>query len=178
MPVLRGYSVGVAIRQSAATVASSLVWSLLNTSLTKTLFIRRITMNVLFDGTGAPSSALYNMGRHRTGTPTGGVATPAALRDDKNPASQTLVQVLDTGITPVATPDAAKILAMSVPRGTSGGSCYYNFEWPTLPDEGDGDGISIAPGVGLGIYLGAIAVIGDGLVGSVEWDEQPIRGQY
>jgi hypothetical protein len=184
MPILRGYTVGVAIRQSAASAPGTLVWSLLNGDSKKTLYIRRITMNVIFDGAAGASTAVYFLARYRGGIPTGGAGVVAGKRDDSTVSFAgavgiAVIRQLDSGLgVGGTTPDAAQLLTMAVPRGTTGGSCYYNFEWPTKPDEGAGDGLDLAPGIGFGLYLGATSVIGDGLVGSIEWDEQPQRPQY
>lgn len=182
MPIIRSYTLPVQVRQTAATAASTIVWSMRNLSVTpRTIFIRRIFVNVMFDGTPAASQSSYQPIRFRGATPTGGNALTVFKNnfDDSTAGAASVVtdaRFVDTGLTIAGvTFDGAS----AVPSASFGcqranaTSQQYVMDWPGYDAVGFNgrEPFRIKSQDGLAFMLGNTAVIGDGIQGWVEWDE-------
>src|SRR3990167_1796754 len=97
-PPAGGYLLPIRVRQTAAT-ASGTVWSMRALTAGKKVYVRRIVVNCMFDGTAAASTSQYNLLRFRTATPTAGTALTVVKRDTADPTSiVTDARFLDTGL--------------------------------------------------------------------------------
>jgi hypothetical protein len=163
----------ILIRQSAASVANTLVWSLFNPDNSGVVArIRAIRLMMLFDGT-SPGAQGRNVLVYRTGglsAPTAGTALTPTKKRTADAASVCDVRFLDTGLTTSLTKMGDPFGRFNLPMDTTGK--FVLAEWPyetglrrlTSPME-------LREMEGIGIYLGDTAVIGQGLCGYVEWDE-------
>jgi hypothetical protein len=172
--VIRGYNLPIAIRQTAASAADSVVWSMRNLGPGKSrraIAIRRISVNVMFDGVAAASQSQYKLCRFRDATPTIGTAlTVVKQNTDDTDSIVTDARFLDTGLTVAGVTFDAAMQIMGAPRQV-GACAQYVREWPGIMS-GQGSGaLIIKPDDGLCLRLGVAAVIGDGIQGFIEWDE-------
>lgn len=177
MPQIRGYQLPIAVRQTAATAAAACVWAMRNLGIpNRPIALRRLAVNVMFDGTPAASQSQYQLARFRTVTPSLGTALTVVKQNTDDAASVvTDARFLDTGLTIAGVAFDTAAMSMGAPRQVGAG-CQYVREWPGIMD-GQGSGaFIIKPTDGLCILLGATAVIGDGIQGAIEWDE--IGGSY
>lgn len=93
--------VPVKVRQTATTAAAAVVWGLYNSSSTKIVHVRRLWLEMFFDGTSAATSMEYEMGR-MTGITTfsgGTLVTPMHKLSSQSGAQVSAARVLDTGLT-------------------------------------------------------------------------------
>lgn len=183
MPTIRSYTLPIQVRQTATTAAGALVWAMRNLGVPgRVIYLRRLAVNVLFDGTGAASQSSYQPVRFRGATPTGGVAlTPFKPNfEDATLGAASVVtdaRVLDTGLTVAGVTfdgGATQIPAASFgcQRG-SGPSAQYLLDYPGYDATGFNcrEPVRLKLGDGLALALGQVAVIGDGIQGLIEWDE-------
>lgn len=183
MPVIRSYMLPIQVRQTATTAANSMVWAMRNLGTPgRVLYLRRLSVNVMFDGTSAASQSSYQPVRFRGATPSGGTPITVAKTnfEDASLGAASVVtsaQFLDTGLAVAgvtfdggATPVPAA--SFGVQRGT-GPSCGYLWDYPGYDSVGFNgrEPFRIKNQDGLALILGATAVIGDGIQGWVEWDE-------
>jgi hypothetical protein len=171
--MLRSFSLPVNILQSAATAAASLVWAMRNTDPYRAAYIRRAVLNVMFNGTAAATSSAYQFVRFRTATPTTGTAlVPIPVNGQgASPAIASIVgdaRFLDTGLAIVGVTFDASFGSMGNPRSVTGTVTQYPRDF----GDGQDDLFVLPPGDGLGIILGATAVVGDGIQGHVDWYER------
>lgn len=171
MSQVRNFKLPIAIRQTAATAAASVVWAMRNLG-GRVIAVRRVGVNAMFDGTAAASSSQYQLARFRTATPTAGAAlTVVKANTDDGATTVTDARVLDTGLTPGAMTFDAAMCSMGAPRQV-GACAQYVWEWsPGDPQAPAARPLLIKPQDGLCILVGVTAVIGDGLQGMIEWDE-------
>lgn len=170
----RRYTLPVAIRQTAATSAGELVWAATNTSAAVVVKVKGICLAVGFDGTGAATTSRYDLCRYRstgnaTGAPEGGtvLAEISKRGDGGTTFSIGDSRYLDTGLD-VA--DAVGPPIWSTAFDTPLAYCGHPRRAGSIPFEWE-ELIEIKPGDGLGIRLGATAVIGDSLRGLVYFEE-------
>lgn len=178
MSQVRGYQLPIFIRQTAASIAGVVVWSMRNLgpgTQRRPLYLRRFQVNVMFDGTPAASQAQYQLKRFRTATPTAGTAVTVVKQNTDDGATVvTDARFLDTGLTVAGVVSDAPIMTMGGPRAL--GSTWYGREWPGMLSAQGSGALIIKPDDGLLIDLGQAAVIGDGIQGWMEWDE--VGGNY
>ncbi len=170
-PVPQGaYVIPVNIRASAATVASTL-WAMRN-GATRNVNIRRIRLNAYFDGTPAASLAQYALKRFSAATPTGGgsILTSIAKKKTTMPASTIAdARFVDTGLTVAGVTFETGNITFGNPRqnGAAGG-IMIDFD---VGGEENFESFVLAPSEGLAIQSLATAVIGDSIIGYIEFDE-------
>lgn len=167
------FALPVNIRQTATTAANALVWAKRNKSPNKAIYLRRVTLNAVFDGVAAVSTSAYQLVRISGADPSAGTnltvlgvntggATPAIA------SSVTYAQFLDTGLTVAGVTIGAPFGVVGAPRAP-GSIAQLPIEWGEPNDARSR--FLLLPGEGLGIQLGATAVVGDGLQGGIEWFE-------
>lgn len=173
MPNIRGYRLPIALRQTAASVANSVVWAMRNLGIpNRPVWLRRLQVNASFDGTAAASTSEYQLQRFRTATPSGGAALTVVKHNTDDGASViTYAEVLDTGLTVAGVDFDTSGLAIGAPRQV-GASSQFDFEWEGLAAGGANSGMFIVkPTDGICLRLGVAAVIGDALRGYIYWEE-------
>jgi hypothetical protein len=157
----------IAVRQTAATAATAVVWAMRNTDVTKSVRVRKVYVSCGFDGAAEATTQDYQVCKFDTATPTGGTAVVPVPKTTTMPAScVTDARVLDTGLTKGSMSVKNPMTDFGVQRqvGARG-----HFE---TKDEGpDREEIILAPGEGLCIVLALVSVIGDSIRGFVEWAE-------
>lgn len=176
MPMLRGYMLPIAVVQSAATASPATVWAMRNTSARRLVYLRQAVVNVMFTGTAAATMSQYQFVRFRTATPTGGSALTVFESNATDPSASTVTDArfVDTGLTVAGMTFDAPLAYAGAPRQL-GASAQYVFDWePAIASEPSP--VVLAPGEGLCIQLGVAAVIGDSIMGYVEWNEMGTLG--
>ncbi len=154
-------------RLTAIIAANSAIWTMRNTD-TKTIRILDIEIHSAFDGTAVSTSALYNIVRFNTATPTGGTAmtvikasndfSNSAITDARyNPAAALTVTsvVFETPLAGISNPRQVNSTSYIHLKGNE--IVYNTFE--------------LASGEGLAIRLGVDSVVGDVISGYVRWME-------
>jgi hypothetical protein len=184
MPILRGYSVPVAVFHAGTPALGTVVWALRNLNgitvgtVPKSLFLRKLLLNTSFSGVAAATLQFFNLHRIRAATPTGGTAIIPVKRLSSNPSpSQVDCRQTDAGLVVAGvTVDTIPFQSMLSPR-QNGASTQNADDWQVPPDE-DAEGFEIPSGDGIAIVLFAAAVAGDAISGFIEYDEQPTRGHF
>ncbi len=170
-PVPQGsYFIPVNIRASAATAAAT-IWAMRN-GTTRNIFIRRAHLMTAFDGTPAASLAQYTLRRFSAATPTGGgsILTSIAKKRTSMPSSTIIdARFVDTGLTVAGVSFDAPGISFGAPRQNGAcGDFQMNFD---VGGDENFDCLVLAPSEGLAIQTLVTAVIGDGLIGYIEFDE-------
>lgn len=176
MATIRGYMLPIAFRQTAATAADSTLWAMRNLGVNRAVYIRRLVLNVTFDGVAAASTSQYEVRRFRTATPTGGTALTVVKKNTNDAASAiTDARFVDTGLTVVGVAYDAPSVTVGAPRAAAA-IVQGMYEWPGM-SSGQGSGAFVlAENDGLCIRNGLVTVIGDAVTGWIEWDE--VGGRY
>jgi hypothetical protein len=169
-------SVPISLRMSTATTSTT--WLLANYSTTAKIYITNINLTAFFDGTAAATDAKWVVNKVtncRGATGTGGVAPiPFAKYTSKNaPIAQSIN--LDAGIgltsvgpiaittTPLFTLIAGRVLQ------TTTLFQYQSFVWSS--EESPSKAIELGRNELLTISTGVVSVIGDNLIGTVQYYE-------
>lgn len=165
------YMANVNIRQTAATIAGTTVWAMLNSG-TLTAFLRHIRVAVSFDGTASAATTLrYEIERFTVATPSGGtLITPVKKRNSYPSPSVGNVRFLDTGVTMTSAVFESPFHTIGVPASPTGQSVEQDLDFETTNERYAP--LEIAVNEGLCIRLSTAAVIGMGLKGSISWDER------
>lgn len=161
------YVAPINMRATGGVAANSTIWSI-RAGGTTPLNIRRIVLFAAFDGTAASSSAIYELMRFDTATPSGGTPITAVPLDLGSAASTaaniqqspTMAALTVTGVnfhTPLMTGAAC-------PRGATGSVVAEEYAFEEAP-------IVLRANEGLAIQISAAAVAGDVLGGFIEWEE-------
>lgn len=163
------YFTAFTIQQSAATAVNSTVFTMRNAAAsTKTVYIERMSAMMGFNPTNpvTRTQQTYVFQRFSAATPTGGTALTAAQGNSADAASQiTDIRFLDTGLTTTGVTFVANNFTMMACDTTQG---IFGFEeLLTSPSA-----ISLAPGEGIAIRLGVVAVTGQTLSCNLAWREQ------
>lgn len=171
--MIAGYFLPINVRQSAPTAANAKVWAMRNGAPAGTLcLVREIVLAMTFDGTAAAGTSLrYDLGRFNGADPTGGALLTPIKRDNTQGASVvTVARVADTGLGVVGAVIEGAFATLLLPASVTGGQRQAAFSASVAVDR---DPLFVlAPGEGIGIALGATAIVGQGLSGWVRWDEQ------
>lgn len=174
MATVRGYTLPLFIRQTSTN--GGVVWAMRNLGQ-KAIYVRRIMVNVLFDGTTTPSQSQYQLSRFRTATPTAGTAQTVIKRNTSSAASVvTDARFSDLGLTQGGMVIDTPMLSMGAPR-TPGACAQYLYDWPAFLTDTTREPMIVPALDGLCLVLGVVAVIGDGIQGLIEWDEAGGAGQ-
>lgn len=165
------YALPVNIRQTAATVANSTVWTMRN-GASKKMFLRRILLQILFDGTAAAATTLkYMLARFSAATPTGGTALTAVKMQSTFPATTLAdARFLDTGLTTTGITFETEWATLAIPASVTNGVVHVPI--PFIGSNEAKEPFVLAPNEGLAIRLQNAAVIGQGISGSIHWDER------
>lgn len=178
--MIRAFSLPIFVRQTAATVAGKAVWAMRNLGKYP-LYVRRLYWGACFDGTPAASQSAYFLQHISVATPSGGTNMVVAA---KNPADTsvptalvsmvTYAQFLDTGLT-----DAGVVYGIPAGGVLSTVGCQrqvasaiaFDIDYETSNSRRL-DSLIVPPLFGLAITLGLVAVIGDGIRGQIDWEEE------
>lgn len=175
-PSRGSYVANVLLRQSAATAANTIVWSLFNASATVRCYIRSIRLQMLFDGTAAAgTSRAYYLQRIATAAPSAGTAITPAEKRSADAASIADVRFLDTGLTVgamtvVGTAGTDSFARICLPISVTGVVQYFPIPLHIMAERLIAP-IELVQNEGIGIFLNEATTIGVGLCGAVEWDE-------
>lgn len=169
MATTRSYSLTVVVRQTAASVPGTTIWTMYNGG-SRIIRLRRVMLNVQFDGAGAASDSLYGLVRFRGAVPTLGGAL-GVIKNNQSAGASTVTdaRLLDTGLTVAGISFDGPFIGMSCPR-TAGATAQYKVDWPAIA-QSPLEPMIIVPLDGLAITLSNTAVIGDSISGMIEWDE-------
>ena len=159
------YSLPISIRQSAATSANQVVWTMRNNAASpKIVMIERINLSMSFDA-GTPltrTSLRYELVRFNSATPTGGTSISPIMMDSNSPATfVTDARYLDTGLTTSGISFENAFGSVGCPA-SDGATATYSRDMP----------IKLGAGEGLAIRLNVAAVTGQGLFGEIIWSER------
>ena len=159
------YSLPVSLRQSTATAANTVVWTMRNNSISpKIVVIEKISLAMSFDA-GTPvtrTSLRYEFVRFNSATPTGGTQISPILMVSNAPATMiTDARFLDTGLTTTGLVFENAFASVGCPASDGATASYYR----DIP-------IKLAAGEGLAIRLNVAAVAGQGLFGEIIWSER------
>lgn len=158
------------IRQTATTAAQSTVWYL-NAAGALGLYIRRLVLQVGFDGTAAASTVRYDLLRYGTAVCSGGIAITPIKKSTANATATTATAgFADTGVTVTSVVFETAFATLACPISVTSRSSVYPINLVT-PAQRFGE-IVIASGQGLAIQLTVTAVVGQTITGYVEWDEK------
>jgi hypothetical protein len=160
----------ISVRATAATAAPATIWAMRNGG-TRTLYIRKILLQAVFDGTPAGSEASYAIKRFTAATPSGGTAISPIKKRSSYPVSTLAdARFLDTGLTVAGVTFENAAINFGGPR-QNGAACEYNMSFDMGGNE-NYDCFVLAPNEGLAIQLANAAVIGDSIQGHLEYDER------
>lgn len=168
----------VVIRQTAATVAATIVWALWNpTASVKTIHVRSINLALFFDGVAAATLMKYELLKLTgvTAFSAGTALTPVHKRTSLSGALVGQAKVLDTGFTLTggAAQQAIQIGAQGRVTQTVTAFSQSIVQMLAANERGtvNAMAIELAAQEALAIRLNATAVIGDNCVGYVETAE-------
>jgi hypothetical protein len=170
MADLNAFFLPVKVRQTAATAAVATVWTMRNTHATKAVLVKQIIL-APFSDAAAPGQIAYELCRFTAATPTGGAALiPIQMRTSSAWVSAiTDARVLDTGLTVAGVTFETAFAAISAGGLASGGSPFLLDMTDSLRMFG---GLEFLAGEGLAIRLTVVSTIGQGIAGSIFWDER------
>lgn len=173
MPALGSFMARINVRQTAASVADSVVYALWNpTGATRTILVRSIRLQLFFDGTAAATLMKYKLFKATgmTAYGTGTAVTAMAKRTSLTATGQP--RVLDTGMTLTGATGHVDFDEVTQGRVTQTTTVFSStLREAGLNDFGEAP-LELAAGEVLGIRLGAAAVIGDNCIGTIMWDER------
>ena len=160
------YSVGVYIRQTAASAAGTMIFAMRNDpNSTANVYIDSINFVLSFDS-GTPlgrSTQVYNIIRFFSATPTGGsTPTVANLLTGQAVTNVTDVRFLDTGLTTTGVTTGAPFTKLAIPASDGATNSYERQDIPFV----------LVPGEGLCITLATAAVVGQSIAGEITWTER------
>lgn len=169
------YIAGAAIRHTATDAADSAVIALRNPSAsTKTVCIRRIYGNMLFDGTASAGNSLgYEFIRFSAGDPTTGTTLPRIKKKNSYAASQILdanAQFKSGVLTMTSVVYESEFFFVRAPASVT--AQVVPFEIPFVTAGAAYEPFELAVGEGIAVRLNIIAIVGQGLAVTFEWDER------
>lgn len=155
------------IRQTAITVAGSIVWMMRN-GATKTIEIKKLMLTVGFDAAAqASTSRSYSFARFSTDVPTGGTSILANIvKQSSTQAASTIAaaRYADVGLTLGATVLEAPFATVEIPISATGVIVPLAIEL-------DDKHLKLAANEGIAIYLEQNAAVGQSISGMIQWDE-------
>lgn len=164
-------SAEIEVRQSAATGAPVVVWALHNPDPTKIIFVQSIQVRCFFDGTAAATLMKYEIIK-ATGVTvfSGGVlVTPLKKKTSQTPLG--VVRLLDTGLTTTGIANVqvlGNLVQGRVTQTTTNFSSSQElFDFWALQK----GAIQLAQNEILGIRQTVTSVVGDNIIGTVDWNE-------
>ncbi len=166
------YLANILIRQSAASVANTLIWSLFNPSATVKVRVRSIRHVMLFDGTAAVATTrAYYWQRTATAAPSAGTTITPTKKRTTDANSVVDLRFLDTGLTIGAlTQVASPFIKIAVPISGTGTRSMLTVPLHVMGERLISP-IELVLNEGIGLYLNETTTIGVGIAGVVEWDE-------
>lgn len=163
----QAYGLPVNILQTNTTAADETVWAMrLPTTAAKSVHIEKIRLRVTFHGTAAGSTNSYYLARFSAATPSSGSALTVVKFDGNNATSEvTDARFVDTGLTTTSVSFGTAWHYVNNPISVTSGRHGDELDLYFQP-------FVLNPGEGLCIRLGATAVVGQGLSGSIQWRER------
>lgn len=164
--ILNYYVTAINIRQSTNTSAGATVWSFRNTDSTKSVYIKKATLLMAYDGDNPMTNQTvrYSVNGFGIATPSDGTTqTPCKLDSASDNSFGPDIRYLDTGLTVTSVvfgPDGTIISCPAV----AGASVRF--------ERISGDfNIRLGPGEGICIKLSTDAIEGISLSGELIWEE-------
>ena len=157
------FSLPIEIRHTAIESGGEVVWAMrLQASPSHIAKILKLYVNVSFDGSAATSTSAWQVEKFNTAAYTGGTAITVAKKEEAQPATDvTDARFLDTGLTVGSAAVLAVYAHIGIPRSATAQAVPFiltNFA-------------NLQPGEGIQISVDNATVIGDGLTGYIEWQE-------
>lgn len=164
------YMTPISFRHTAADAAASIIFAIRN-SASKLLVIRRVLINVSFDGTAAATTSEYQLVSYNSiSADSGATAQTPGKKRSAWPASS-VTSVRGGGLVTLTGGAVDQTFAtFGVQRQVSASSQFVlDF---SSPNPYGGIEIDASAAAAIGIRLNAIAVIGDAVRGWIEWEER------
>ena len=169
------YMINLGLGRFTAAVTAGAIFTMRNllTANNKVITLHKIHLRMGFAGTSAASSQIVTLRRFNTATHSGGTAItlPAgAVKNHINMPNSILLDARYADITATSPLTETSVVyesvfdSFNIPRNNG---AAVEHMWQAAV----GDHIFLHPGEGLAISITQTAVIGDILVGNVEWDE-------
>lgn len=157
------FSLPIKIDHSAAESGNEVVWAMrLKTDASHIVKLLKIFISVSHDPTtGAATTSAWAVEKFNAATYTSGTAITPAKKDEGQTATDVSdARFLDTGLTDPGVAILANYGYIGIPRGPGQAIPFILTNFANLQ-----------PGEGLHIAVDSATVIGDGLIGYVEWQE-------
>lgn len=173
--LLRNSSFGgiaeIEVRQSAATAAAAVVWGLHNPHATVKIYVKRIEVRCFFDGAAAATLMKYELIKATSVSAFSAGAAVTPLTKKTGQTAVGVVRVLDTGLTTAGIANVQVLGNIAMGRvtqtTTNFQSSQLQFDFASLLI----DEIQLVQNEILAIRQTLTSVIGDNIVGSVDWSE-------
>jgi hypothetical protein len=166
------------VRQSAATAAGAVVWGLYNANATKIVHVESILLQMFFDGVAVATNMRYELLKMTgiTAFSGGAAVTPSHKITSQSGAQVSAARVLDTGLTTTGGVAQAAFWNGLMGRVTQTATNFQStqFNIPVASAAGALAGINwqLAQNEALVLRQLVTSVIGDNVVGAVEFNEQ------
>jgi hypothetical protein len=164
-------AVAVSVRQSAATAATAVVWGLHNPSATVNLYVQKIDLRCFFDGTAAATLMKYEIIKATSVSAFSAGSTVTAVKKRTSLTTIAVPRVLDTGLTTTGIANIQVLGNLVMGRVTQTATNYQQanllFDFTSVVSAP----IQLVQNEILAIRQTVTSVVGDNIVGSVEWIE-------
>lgn len=165
------------VRQSAATALGAATWGIYNPSTTKIVRIKKINLQLFFDGVAAATLMKYELIK-MTGITTfsGGVlVTPSHKITSQAGVVSAVIRVLDTGLTTTGGTAQAQAWLGAQGRVTQTATIFNSTQFEPIVGTATGSlvavNIQLAQNEALILRQFATSVIGDNVLGACEFSE-------
>lgn len=172
------YALSIGLGRFTVLTTTGSIFAMRNAS-TRTIYIRKFHVWVSFDGTAAASTQIFSIRRFSTATPSGGttLTLPAAAVKKNNAMSDSALTdarhaTITSGTSPLTVTSVVfeQALARFTLNRNAGVIQALDFKFFDKP----ADQVVLAANEGIDIHITNTAVVGDAIVGTVEWDEVTI----
>jgi hypothetical protein len=162
----------IIVRQTATTAAAAVTWAIYNPSSARTIYIKEIWCQLFFDGTAVATIMKYEWIKATgcTAFSAGSAVTPLHKKTAiSSPAAQ--IRVLDTGLTTTGASFGGSMLTMGQGRVTQTAINYSGTVFSLGFENFREFPIELAQGEILALRQTVVSVIGDNVIGYVEFSE-------
>ena len=165
------YSLDFVLGRFTAAMTGGSVFAMRN-GATRTIYIRKINLWVSFDGVAAASTQIFNFRRFGAATPSGGTPILASIIKKDNAMAASAIadaRYVITGTTPLTVTSVIfeQPFCRSSLNRNSGAIANYGWKFFDKP----ADQFVLAANEGIDLLISVTAVVGDVVVGNIEWDE-------
>jgi hypothetical protein len=165
------YMINIKNGQLTGIITTGAIWAMRN-GATLSMYIRRIHLFASFAGTVAATTALYELMRFNTATPSGGSAylNPIKKRNTYGASTLADARYINSGTSPLTVTSVvfeSPFASLACPRQLAASNVLLLDYTACKPS----DILVLAPNEGLAISIPASAVVGDSISGVIEWEE-------